>query len=509
MRTNYDVVIIGCGPVGQTLAGLLGKRGHRVGVFERHDDVYPLPRAVRLDGEVMRVFQELGITDDINHELCTTTNYRWFGADGELILDIGIPAEHPSGWSDSYVFHQPTVERALVTSISELPTVSVHFGWEFQGFEPAEDEVMAAVRPTGSGEAPTEIRCRFLIGADGANSTVRQGVEIKWDDLGFAEPWLVVDFLPNDMADFDHLPQASQFCDPKRPTTVVRNGNNRRRWEFMLLPGESPEDYATEEQVWTLLQGWARPEQGSIERHAVYTFRSLLADQTRRGSVLIAGDAAHLMPPFLGEGMCSGIRDSANLAWKLDLVLNGHTSGQLLDSYHDERAPVNRNTVEASLFMGHVSCTLDPQEAAGRDAAFRSGQVPPPPAPPPLQGGITRDAATDPLAGTKAVQGMSGNSQGEPVRTDEIVGRGFRLVTLDGAAARSALADGPLGGVEVTTVDLTDDHHDTDGSVTAWLAGAGRVGAIVRPDHYVFGSAETHDDVDHLLAELATVLHLS
>ena len=509
VRTRYDVVIVGCGPVGQTLAGLLGARGHTVGVFERHDDIYPLPRAVRLDGEAMRTFQEIGVAAAIADELHETTSYTWFGADGEVILDISIPLRHPGGWASSYVFHQPTTERALVNKIHSMDTVSVHFGWEFEGFCEIGDGVVARVRPTDSNAATTDIDCLFLIGADGANSAVRNSAQIDWNDLGFAEPWLVVDIVPHDMADFDHLPDASQFCDPSRPTTVVRNGNHRRRWEFMLLPGETPSDFAAEANMWALLEGWVRPDQCTIERHAVYTFRSLLANETRRGSVLIAGDAAHLMPPFLGEGMCSGIRDAANLAWKLDLVLQGRSTAQLLDSYHAERAPVNRFTVEASLFMGKVSCTLDPQEAAGRDAAFRAGEVPPPPAAPPLQGGVTRDASSDPLAGTTAVQGVSFDETGDRVLADDAVGRGFRLLTFDGAGARAALADIAVRDIDIVVVDVTDDRNDVDGSIAAWLSSTGRVAALVRPDHYVFGSAAGQGDVGPLVDDLMAALHLS
>ncbi len=509
MRTKYDVAVVGCGPVGQTLAGLLGARGHTVGVFERHDDIYPLPRAVSLHGDVMRTFQELGVADALADELHEMTNYTWFGADGDVILDISIPPEHPGGWASSYVFHQPTAERALVDKIRSIDTVSVHFGWEFEDYSEVGDGVVARVRRADSNTESTDIECRFLIGADGANSAVRRSAQIDWNDLGFAEPWLVVDIVPHDMADFDHLPDASQFCDPARPTTVVRNGNHRRRWEFMLLPDESPGDFAEEADVWTLLEPWVRPDQCTIERHAVYTFRSLLANETRRGSVFLAGDAAHLMPPFLGEGMCSGIRDAANLAWKLDMVLNGDSSDQLLDAYHQERATVNRFTVEASLFMGKVSCTLDAQEAAGRDAAFRAGEVPPPPAAPPLQGGVTRDATSDPLAGTIAVQGISLNEAGDRVLADGVIGRGFRLLALDGQAAIAALSEHARHDIGVVVVDVTDEAHDLDGSIAAWLSTSGRVAALVRPDHYVFGSAATSEDVGPLVDDLVAALHLS
>ena len=181
----------------------------------------------------------------------------------------------------------------------------------------------------------------------------------------------MVDAEPHDMAALAHLPIASQRCDPARPTTIVQSGPSHRRWEFMLLPGEQPADFEDPDRVWALLEPWYRPEDGALTRSAVYEFRSMLADQMRKGRVLLVGDAAHLTPPFLGQGLCSGLRDAANVAWKLDLVLRGLASEELLDTVDPERQPQNEAIIRLAVELGKVLCQLDPQAAAERDQMLR------------------------------------------------------------------------------------------------------------------------------------------
>lgn len=499
MDDHWDVAIAGYGPVGQTLAALLGRRGHRVLVVERFEEIYPLPRAVRLDGEVMRVLQQLDVVADVEHELAPGDRYVWYGADGDIILDIPTTQPHPSGWPASSMFHQPTLERALCARAEREPTVTVWRGRQVTTVTPQADGDVALVL-----DDATAVTARYVIGCDGAHSTVREQVGITRTDLGFAEPWIVIDARPHDMADFAHLPIAAQHCDPRRPTTAVQNGRTLRRWEFMLLPGEGPSDFDDPARVWELLDGHMRPDQGEIVRYAVYTFRSLVADTQRAGNVLIAGDAAHLMPPFMGEGMCSGIRDAANLAWKLDLVLRGAAADSLLDTYTTERAPQNHAAIVMSVEMGKVSCVLDPEAAAGRDQALRGGFLPPPPPLPRLGPGAHLGTGGDAeLAGGLGVQGTIRLADGTTGRADDVLGGGFTLV-VDGAvdpSVRRLAAE-----LEVAVAALGDDAFDADGELTGWLRTNGVAAALSRPDGYVFGTATDAGDVASLLDALATTL---
>jgi 2-polyprenyl-6-methoxyphenol hydroxylase-like FAD-dependent oxidoreductase len=506
MNEIYDVAIVGYGPVGQTLAALLGSRGYRVAVLERHHDIYPLPRAVRSDGEVLRVMQNLGITDDIAHELLPVERYVWFGADDEPILKIEIPP-HPSGWPD-VLFHQPTLELALRARVDREPTVEVMLGWSVDAVTQTDDLVRVAAT-SDSGQSST-ISARYVVGADGANSIVRQAADIGQTDLGFSENWLVVDIRPFDMSDFDHLPAACQRCDPKRPVTIVGNGTRHRRWEFMLLPGEGPEDFDDPQRIWELLGDVTGPDRAELVRHAVYNFRSLIAESMQAGRIFLAGDAAHVMPPFMGEGMCTGIRDANNLAWKLDLVLGGRAPAQSLESYSPERLPFVHHSVNLSVAMGQVSCILDPAAAAGRDEMMRSSDAPPPPAPPRLTGPMTSvsDAETDPLAGTLSVQGTFVAVDGPPRRADEILGAGFSLVTRTGdpavvlgAATRDWFVS--LGGATATLDTAVADHLvDADGRLTGWLDGHGVQAVLCRPDQFVFGSVTDLGKVEALVERL-------
>jgi hypothetical protein len=349
-----------------------------------------------------------------------------------------------------------------------------------------------------------------VIGADGAKSTVREALDIGREDLGFAANWLTLDLRPHDIGALEHLPTTCQWCDPRRPHMHTRNGQSHRRWEFMLLPDERPQDFADPARVWGLLSPWLGPDDAELTRYAVYEFRARVAETMRRERVFLAGDAAHLMPPFLGQGLCSGIRDASNLAWKLDVALRGEAGDDLLDSYTAERKPQCEWIVRLSMEMARVSCELDPAAAAERDAALRASETPPPIALPGITEGFLQGRSADgasALAGMFAVQGTVSGPAGEG-RFDDVVGRGFVLLTAEGDP-RAALEAKELAFLEslgalLVSLDPEEEGgvRDVDGRLTSWLAAHDAAAIIVRPDFYVYGAVSSVGDLSPLVREL-------
>jgi flavoprotein hydroxylase len=504
-----DVAIVGYGPVGQLLAILLGQRGWRVHVVERWPEPYPLPRAVHFDHEIARILQSAGVAEALAGRTVPATVYEWRNAKGETLIRFGLDAGHSlSGWPEANMFCQPELEAILDARARSLPTVTVERGTEAVALRLADDGVALEVR---SGDAaPRELRARFAVGCDGANSFVRERIGSGWHDLGFHFDWLVVDVEPANPR-WDG-PINWQLCDPARPTTLVSGGPGRRRWEFMRLPHETLEELNRAETAWRLLAPWGiGPGNAELERHAVYTFRARWADRWRNGRALIAGDAAHQTPPFAGQGMCAGLRDAANLAWKLDLVLRGGANAALLDTYQSERLPHVSTLIQRAVELGRVICVADPAEAAARDArmlADAEGRSAPVSAPlPPLGPGCFADGA--PACGQLFVQDRV-RHRGVTGRFDDVVGRGFVLASPAGDPAapldpESAAFFAELGGItaHVAPGAAVDD---LAGGYARWFARHGAAVALVRPDFAVFGAAEKLEGAEGLVRALRAAL---
>jgi 2-polyprenyl-6-methoxyphenol hydroxylase-like FAD-dependent oxidoreductase len=505
----HDVAIVGYGPVGQTLAALLGKRGLDVAVFERFERPYGRPRAVRFDHEAMRIWQEIGIAEELLDDLMPVRHYDWFGVDGERIARFETPPEGPSGWAFSYSFFQPSLEAALDGAVRAQPTVELHPGWTLAGLAPHDAHVELELRRAQDSQT---VRARYVVGADGANSFVREALGIEFEDLGFSERWFVVDLLPADRkaAGLEEFPM--QFCQPSRPHMTCPNGRRHQRWEFMVLPDEESEEFERPEKLWKLLAPWLRPGEAEVVRQAVYEFRSAVATQMQSGRCLLAGDAAHLMPPYMGEGLCSGVRDATNLAWKLDLVVRGLASPDLLATYTPERRAHAAALVELSQTMGRVSCELDPQAAAARDREMRAAsEVEPWPFPALGEGCDYRGPGSlDTLARRLAVQGTveSGGIRG---RFDDVIGRGFVALARPDDPSTLLRADqlATLATLGAHLVSLGESGaRDVDGRLTGWLDEHGAAAVVIRPDYYVFGAIDSaaalETLIDALLAQIPT-----
>lgn len=476
-RFDCDVLIVGLGPVGAMLAVLLARSGVSTIAIDKDAAVYPLPRAAHFDHEIMRLFQQVGVAEEVSRHARPAPAYEFRAADGQLLVRMDLPPLAPCGWATGYMFHQPAVENALRAKLDESPLAQVRLAHRFAGLEQDGEGVTALIEgPDGA----SRVRSRYLVGCDGASSPVREAIGGELDDYRFDEPWLVLDVVVEDGA---RVPDINlQICDPARPTTCVLMGPGRHRWEFMLLPGETPEQVLEDGFIAPLLAAWdCGPVR--IERKAVYRFHGLVANAWRDGRVLLAGDSAHQMPPFAGQGMCSGLRDAANLAWKLKSVLTGQADAALLDTYQTEREPHVRTYIELAIGMGRVVCTLDPQIAAQRDAgmlAQRAAGAPPlPPATPaPLASACVMVGA--PAAGALFPQPVSGSPENR-LRLDEALGEGPWLITRTPAAMDDALL----------SIDLEDPKlAPFSAELAGWLDARQAQAVLVRPDRYVFGAGE-------------------
>ncbi|WP_423798103.1 bifunctional 3-(3-hydroxy-phenyl)propionate/3-hydroxycinnamic acid hydroxylase [Neobacillus sp. SAB-20_R2A] len=501
-----DVAIVGYGPVSKLLATLLGQKGWKVGIYERFPHEYPLPRAVHFDDEIARILQSVIPASEIERITEVANDlYTWCNAERKTLLELNFSEFGVSGWPGHLFFNQPELEGLLDKACRQQATVDVNMGMEAVALNEFDDHVELVVKDLQGVE--TKVSAKYVVGCDGANSFVRRNMEHTITDLGFVADWLVVDIIPQ--TEREWTPMNLQLCDPARPTTVVSGGPGRRRWEFMALPGETKEDLNKEEVAWKLLEPWdITPANSVLERQAIYTFKALWVDEWRKGRLVLAGDAAHLTPPFMGQGMCAGLRDAKNLAWKLDLVLSGKVDDNFLDMYTKERNPHNRDVVEAALFLGKVICVTDPEAAALRDEAFFTGKVPPMPEFPFLTDGILGEPGN--YTGKLSFQSQV-NYQDKTGLFDDVVGDGWMILSpVDDP--RNVLQEEQvtflenLGAKFIKVSEAYDPqlesaHQvvDIEGKYKQYFHTTGLEAVVVRPDYYMFGGAAK-------LAELSLVV---
>jgi len=348
---EFDVTIVGLGPAGGTLANLLAMHGFSILILDREKSFYPLPRAVHFDDEIMRVFQTIGITKDFLKHTIINKGTKFVNSKDKVILDWPRPKKiTDNGWYPSYRFHQPDLEKKLRKKLKNYKKVSIEQNSEVKKIINSKNQV-DIIYANISSHKEYIVRSKYLVGCDGANSITRKQIKTTMDNLGFTQKWAVVDLILKKKK--NNLPDRTiQYSNPKQPATYCRNVGKRRRWEFAIKKNHSDKKVLSERYIWNFLKPWLKKSEAIIERKTIYTFESAIARKWRKGRVFIAGDAAHLMPPFMGQGMCAGIRDASNLAWKIANCLRNKFNETLLNTYQSERSLNVKEYIETTMRMG-------------------------------------------------------------------------------------------------------------------------------------------------------------
>ena len=493
----WDLLIVGAGPTGVTLANLLGAAGLSVLLIDRHAGVLPIPRAVHLDGETMRIIQSMGLAAAVMPLLRPGHSMHWVNAQGEtLLVRLGQVGLGSQGWHNDYYFHQPQLEAGLRAGLARYPNVRLRERLELRDVHQSADAATVTAWDLDLA-AELQLRARCVVGCDGARSTLRRFIAggEDFEEIGAAQTWLVVDGVLNHPLD---LPEHTvQHCDPARPATSIYVHPLRRRWEIMLLPGEDAQAMTEPAQVWPLLARWVRPAQATLERAAAYVFRARVARHWRDGRLLIAGDAAHQTPPFLGQCLCAGLRDAANLAWKLvQAQRRPARADALLASYGPERLPHAREFVALADDVGRVIQELDVQRAAERDARLKAQGLQFPFPTPTLGPGLHR--AHRPDAPTCVGKVFLQHTLPDGRWLDDGLGARWGLLLRRGhglpEAARPAVR--ALDAVVIA---------DTGERIDAWLAEQGLAAVVLRPDRYVYDAWTDRGGLADLAARLAAL----
>ncbi|MCH0559363.1 bifunctional 3-(3-hydroxy-phenyl)propionate/3-hydroxycinnamic acid hydroxylase [Streptomyces sp. MUM 16J] len=496
-----DVLVVGFGPVGQVLSILLAQRGWQVTVVERWPRPYPMPRAVAFDADAARILDAAGVGPHLSTFGEPSEDYVVVDAAGRTLLRIGLGHDPAHRWPASTSMYQPGLEEALERRAQRIPNLRLLRGHEAVRLAARDTGADLTVRRAAGGPERV-LRARWVVGCDGANSMVREAMGAELSDGDFALDWMACDVTPHRAADFP--PCNVQIADPARPRVAVSAGPGHRRWEFMRLPGEFPDTFGTAENAWRLLGLFGvEPGTATLERHAVYTLTARNADRWRAGRVLLAGDAAHQMPPFAGQGMCSGLRDAEDLAWKLDRVLAGAARPEALDSYEAERRPHTQASIDRSVALGRMICLTDPVAAAHRDNAMavRPDADVARPAQPGVhapEGGLYHrgdDGTPGPGAGLPvppSVLGAAGHLGPDPV-----------LLTADDPAALHGFGLPACAERWRLRLRRLRPGDAVDDLLRAWLESLGATAAVIRPDCRVYGLARNPAETEALLRELA------
>jgi 3-(3-hydroxy-phenyl)propionate hydroxylase len=486
---QVDVAVIGCGTTGLALARLLELEGLRVAVVDRNRLPFDFPRATHLDDETMRAFQTLGLAH-LEKSFSLVGTYSHFDSEWRRVMTMDLNRGlTEQGWQSDYMFHQPDFEAVLRGHAYKHAETATYFGWDAFDLHDSGEQVMVSIRERSTSEE-RQINASFAVGCDGANSRVREFMGAGQVDYNATHRSLIVDILP--FVTKEALPGRDAFIQGgiRNPLTFVPITEPRLRFELMLRPDDDTALFERTERAYEVLAPWFSAEEYRLLRSDVYEWRSLIADPWRVGRVLLAGDAAHTMPPHLGQGMCSGIRDATNLAWKLKRVVRNESPIDLLDTYESERSPhVTTYVVVAAELANNIevmeaSASGEPIEVAAEAMRPRIGP------------GV-RAGDADEFAGMLSAQPRLANGE----LLDDVVGYRFAVVGEPACvAATSTATKAHLQRLDVAIVD------EASGGASEWLSSLGVAALVVRPDRYIFGTARSGVELDALVSQVETAL---
>ncbi len=435
MSQDASIIIVGAGPVGLLLAHILGKAGVAVTILELAEALPDEPRAVGLDPETLRTLQNLDLLDLLAPDLMYGVTGDYVNANGDFLFKIGSAAPTPLGYPNLVSFNQPGLVKTLAASLTRYPSVTLLYGHKLVDFDQSEGGVRVCARKSTGQEI--SLAADYLVGCDGGRSTIRAKLGIAMQGESNPQPWLVIDTIEEP---YDGQRRFRFFCDPARPGMFLQTPHNNRRWEWMLLPGEDRETFLQDDTIHAILEPFVDVSKVHIYRRRVYDFHSIIADSFQRGRVFLAGDAAHMTPPFAGQGLNSGIRDVTNLGWKLAAVIGGAATPSLLDSYEPERWTHAKQLIDTADMLGRQIQPLDPDAAAQRDAMFFALQS----QPNELMAfeanlmnallersfseGFAVDIGKDHMAGRMISQPRVTDTSGKTALLDERLGDGFAIV---------------------------------------------------------------------------------
>ena len=487
---QVDAAVVGAGPTGLTLACLLAAEGIKVAVIDRSRLPISHPRATHLDDETMRTFQTLGL-QDLGRTFSPVGIYRFYDPKWRpvmaMAMDRGVTDQ---GWRSDYMFHQPDFEAVLRGRLMEDQNVEVIFGSEVSDLTEHEGGVEVSMRELSTGEE-RHLTAAFAVGCDGSNSLVSSKMETTVTDYDATHCSLIVDILP--FAHPAELPERDAFIQAgvRNPLTYIPIASPRLRFELMLRPDDEIAAFERIDRVQALLEPWLKADQYRVLRADVYEWHSTVTAPWRSGRLLLAGDAAHEMPPHLGQGMCSGVRDALNLAWKLGRVVRGESPPALLETYETERSPHVATLVGISAQMANEVESMQPEgSAAGDDPPVKEAQ----PVRPPLGPGIHVDGE---VAGSLAAQ----PTLDDGTLMDEALG--YRFAVVGDPACMAAVSDDTRSLWHRLGVVSLDGQH---AEVSRWLTTIKANAVVLRPDRYVFGIADTRDDLESLTHQLESQL---